>query len=498
MVAAAARPARAVAGRAVRRPQRRSAHRVAVVGGGPSGFYLTKAVLTKLPEAEVDVFDRMPAPFGLARYGVAPDHPEVKAVGKTFERLFEGEPGKEMLHRRRVSFFGNVTVGTGGAIPLRRLLQHYHQVVLATGASADNEVGIPGEAEHCLPARALVEWYNGQPGAPPVDLSGVRNVAVIGNGNVAVDVARVLLAPPALLRPTDIVSSAAAAIADAGVERVSLVARRGVLNAAFTIKEFREMVTLGAADEKKPWYEPDPAQMPWISTEVEGADLCGTAIESLPRPRQRLTKLVMDTEPRPGARRCFSLRFLRRPVEVRADGLLVEVMRDLGDGRVEGTSAQEFLPADLVLKSVGYRGTPLAAEPGRGADPDAPFDPQGGVVPCTKDGRALGEGGAVRPRLYAVGWAKNGARGVILAALSDANAVAAAVAADAPECAADAGCDGQGAAGLGDALAGATSWEDWRALEQYEQEAGSASGKVAEKVTSLEKMLAVITAARSA
>eukprot|EP00755_Sulcionema_specki_P008648 Sspe_Gene.41544::Locus_20091_Transcript_1_1_Confidence_1.000_Length_2343::g.41544::m.41544/K18914/FDXR; adrenodoxin-NADP+ reductase len=155
--------------------------RVAVVGAGPSGYYAAQTILKLSKDVEVDVYDKLPVPFGLARYGVAPDHPEVKNVGNTFTELMNAEKG-------RCRFIGNVDIG--GELPVSALREHYHQVVFATGAPGDRKLGIPGEDEYIRSARSFVEWYNTMPGSSPTDLSGVRSVAIIGNGNVAVDCAR--------------------------------------------------------------------------------------------------------------------------------------------------------------------------------------------------------------------------------------------------------------------------------------------------------------------
>ena len=445
-------------------------HRVAIVGGGPSGFYTAVRILREMPTAEVDVYEKLPVPFGLARYGVAPDHPEVKNVSVTFTEMVEG------WAQGRIRFHGNVEVG-GGGVSVAKLAQHFHQVVVATGADSSRSVGIPGEAEHAVPARELVEWYNGVPGAVcPRDLSQTKSVAVVGNGNVALDCARILLMPAEHLAGTDITSEALDALRASAIRSVSVAARRGVLNTAFTIKEFREMLTL--------------AEGGYLNTAVHDASIAADP-ETLPRARKRLIQLVLSRAGAEAAateaQKQFHVRYLRRPVEATAAGLVCEVMAvdgEEGAGVVRGTGVHETVPADLILTSVGYKSVLK--------DATLPFDEARGVVPSERaTGRVLRAAGSteVLPRVYCAGWVKNGPVGVILAAHLDGKLVGGTVAADAAAAAADPATDGAGHAAIAPLAPGATTWETWQAIQEQERLHGEEKGKAAEKFVSVADML---------
>uniref|UniRef100_A0A8C5TTS1 NADPH:adrenodoxin oxidoreductase, mitochondrial n=1 Tax=Malurus cyaneus samueli TaxID=2593467 RepID=A0A8C5TTS1_9PASS len=337
------------------------APRVCVVGSGPAGFYTAQHILKHHGGALVDIYEKLPVPFGLVRFGVAPDHPEVKNVINTFTQTARSE---------RCSYYGNVTVGRDVTVP--ELRQAYHAVVLSYGAEDNRVLGIPGEnLLGVYSARAFVGWYNGLPENRDLkpDLS-CETALILGHGNVALDIARILLSPLQLLRKTDITDSSLAALACSKVKRVWLVGRRGPLQVAFTIKELREMINL-----------------PGTRAVLDPADFTGleNAVKDAPRPRKRLTELMMKTA-------------LEKPGEKAVEGL--------GDSaKAVPTGDVEELECGLVLSSIGYRSLPL--------DPAVPFDSQRGVIP-NSSGRVEGV-----PGLYCSGWVKRGPTGVIITTMND-------------------------------------------------------------------------------
>uniref|UniRef100_A0A2K6JU69 NADPH:adrenodoxin oxidoreductase, mitochondrial n=1 Tax=Rhinopithecus bieti TaxID=61621 RepID=A0A2K6JU69_RHIBE len=373
---------------------------ICVVGSGPAGFYTAQHLL-KHPQAHVDIYEKQPVPFGLVRFGVAPDHPEVKNVINTFTQT---------AHSGRCAFWGNVEVGRDVTVP--ELREAYHAVVLSYGAEDHRALEIPGEE---LPgvcsARAFVGWYNGLPENRELepDLSGDTAV-ILGQGNVALDVARILLTPPEHLERTDITKAALGVLRQSRVKTVWLVGRRGPLQVAFTIKELREMI-----------------QLPGARPILDPADFLGLQdkIKEVPRPRKRLTELLLRaaTE-KPGpeqaarrapASRAWGLRFFRSPQQVlpspdgrRAAGVRLAVTRLEGVGeatRAVPTGDMEDLPCGLVLSSVGFKSRPV--------DPSVPFDSKLGVIPNV-EGRVMDV-----PGLYCSGWVKRGPTGVIATTMTD-------------------------------------------------------------------------------
>jgi ferredoxin/flavodoxin---NADP+ reductase len=352
--------------------------RIAVVGSGPAGFYAAGHLLASDLAVEVDMIERLPTPWGLVRLGVAPDHPNIKAVSRAFEKI-AAQPG--------FRFFGNVELGRD--VTHEELSRLYDAVVYAVGAQTDRRLGIPGED---LPgswaATELVAWYNAHPDyqAVPFDLNTERAV-VVGAGNVALDVARMLALSPEELAPTDTTDAAIAAINDSPLREIVLLARRGPAQAAFTTPELKEMGELADADVIV-----DPA-------DLEGA--VGTDTNS-----ERNLEVLRGYAARPpsGRRRTVVLRFCVSPVEIRGEGRVEEieivhnelVADERGGVRAVPTERHETIPCGLVFRSVGYRGVAL---------PDVPFDEELGVIP--------NDCGRVEPGLYCAGWIKRGPTGVI-------------------------------------------------------------------------------------
>ena len=372
--------------------------RVAIVGAGPSGFFLAQALLARDGlNVQVDLYERLAAPYGLVRFGVAPDHERIKNVTRSFDAVAK-RPG--------FRFFGNVEFGKD--VTLADLTRHYHQVCFTTGAQTDRRMGIPGEdLKRSHPATEFVAWYNGHPDYRDYEFDlSVERVAVIGVGNVAVDVARILCRTPEELATTDIADYALAALRCSRIREVYLIGRRGPVQAAFTTPEAREMGELAGADVKV--LAEEVVLDPLSQTELQQAD------------DKQLTRKVevlqeFSTRQRTGKPRLLTLRFLLSPVELRSDaqgrvaGMLAVRNRLEGTpGKLKSvpTDVFEELPLELVFRSVGYRGVAL---------PGVPFYDKWGTIPNQK-GRVLdgdpGSGTPV-PGLYVSGWIKRGPSGVI-------------------------------------------------------------------------------------
>ena len=334
--------------------------RVAVVGSGPAGFYVAAPLLSA--GAHVDLIERLPTPWGLVRFGVAPDHPEIKAVSRVFEKT-AAEPG--------FRFFGNVDVGK--TISPADLAELYDAVVYTVGAQTDRRLGIPGEdLPGSWPATAFVAWYNGHPDFQHLefDLSSERAI-VVGNGNVAVDVARMLALTGEELAPTDTTDAAQAAITASGLREIVMLGRRGPAQAAFTNPELKELGDLAGADVVV-----DPADLVLDpASEAALADARSTARRNIDLLREYAAR-VPEGKPRR-----LVLRFLVSPVAILGDGKVeaVEVVRNMlvadetGELRAVATEEREMMPCGLVLRSVGYRGVALPGVPfdeGRRRDPE--------------------------------------------------------------------------------------------------------------------------------
>ena len=366
--------------------------RVAVVGSGPAGFYAAAHLLGAGLAVEVDMIDRLPTPWGLVRLGVAPDHPNIKAVSRVFEKIAQ-RPG--------FRFLGNVEVGRD--LTHADLVALYDAVVYAYGAPTDRRLGIPGED---LPgswaATEFVAWYNGHPDYQDLvfDLSAERAV-VVGNGNVALDVARMLALTREELAPTDTTDEAIAAIAGSGILEIAVLGRRGPAQAAWTPPELQELGELAGADVAV-----HPADLE-LDPASEAALEAGTAIA-----RRNVEVLRGFASRTPAGRpRLVRLRFCVSPVAILGEKRVeaVEVVRnELGAGpdgavRAVPTEAREVLPCGVVFRSVGYRGLGLDG---------IPFDPERGTIP-NRGGRVLGEAGEPIPGVYCAGWIKRGPTGVI-------------------------------------------------------------------------------------
>jgi ferredoxin/flavodoxin---NADP+ reductase len=439
--------------------------RVAVVGSGPAGFYAAGALLASdEPVVEVDMIERLPTPWGLVRLGVAPDHPNIKAVSRAFEKI-AAQPG--------FRFFGNVDVGRD--VTHEELAARYDAVLYAVGAQTDRQLGIPGED---LPgswaATAFVAWYNGHPDFQHLefDLSHERAI-VIGNGNVALDVARMLALTPEELAPTDTTDEAIEAINGAGVREILVVGRRGPVQAAWTPVEVGELGELAGADILV-----DPAQL-----ELDAAS--AAELEAAPPTVKRNVEHLRDYAQRSpsGKARAIHLRFLASPVAILGDAKVegVELVRnELVDGRAVATDDAETLSCGIVFRSVGYRGVEL---------PGVPFDEGSGTIP--------NEGGRVRPGLYVAGWIKRGPSGVIGTNKKDATGTVALVLEDARAGILQAASDEDLEELLSERGVDHVMYAGWEAIDATERAAGEPSGRPRVKLCSWDELLeAARTAAR--
>ncbi len=444
--------------------------RIAIIGSGPAGFYAAEALLKRTDTVvDVDVFDRLPTPYGLVRGGVAPDHQKIKSVARVFAAT---------AARPTFRFLGNVQLGRD--VTVDELRRHYHQIVYATGNESDRRLGIPGEGiSRCTPATVFVGWYNGHPDYrnAKIDLS-VPRVAVVGNGNVALDSARILLRTPAELEKTDVAAHAFEALRASKVREVFVLGRRGPAQAAFTPGELEELGELEAADPI-----------------VGPADLAEGAVvgEETHKGNLDLLRVYAARPPRAGARK-LHLRFLASPTEVVAGadggvaGLALERNRleARPDGSVValGTGLVEQLDVGMVLPAVGF-----AAE----RIPGVPFDEKARII-ANVDGRVVDPAtGAVVPNEYVVGWARSGPQGLIGEHKRASAQVVAHMTAD------GAGVDARALppreaidALLRERGVKLVSFQDWKQLDDIEVARGARRGAPRDKIVDVDAMLAIL------
>lgn len=453
--------------------------RVAVVGAGPTGFYTADYLLKQDAQVvEVDMFERLPTPFGLVRYGVAPDHQKIKSVTKVYDRIAQNP---------RFRFYGNVELGKH--ISLADLRSHYHQIAFTTGAQSDRRLGIPGEdLEGSVPATEFVAWYNGHPDYRDyqIDLS-CEHVVVIGVGNVAMDVARILCRTPEELAVTDIADYALKALKASKVKHVTIVGRRGPAQAAFTTPEIKELGELADTEAIV------------LADEAELDPLSQSALASRSdRATEKKVQIIQSyVERKPTEKsRTLTLRFLVSPIELIGDenGRVAAVRlaknelyaTDAGSLRSRQTDEVETVPAGLVFRSIGYRGIPLEG---------VPFYDNWGVI-LNNEGRVI-DPDSQTPVTgeYTAGWIKRGPSGIIGTnkpdALETVNHMLADAEAGATLKPSDASAD-SAAAFVAQRQPRFISYDDWLKLDQMELARGEAQGRPRVKFTSVEEMLAVI------
>ena len=456
--------------------------RVAVVGSGPSGFYAIGALFKQEGlHVQADLFDRLPTPFGLVRGGVAPDHQKIKNVIRVYNKTASNE---------NFRFFGNVMVGRD--LSVAELQEHYDQVVLAVGNESDRSMGIPGEdLNGVYSATEFVGWYNGHPDFQDREfgLDGAKRVAVVGNGNVAMDVTRILAQSPDELASTDITDAALESLRQSTVEEIVILGRRGPAQAAFSPKEIKEIgelesstLCLTAAD-----VDLDELSQSWLDE------------KAAPSAKKNVDYLKENAGQLPGSDCVVRCRFLVSPVELTGEDGRLSAVRiqhnelyasDDGTPRPRGTDKHETLDVDLVFKAVGYRGTPLEG---------IPFHERWGIF-HNQDGRITdGEDGPALPNVYVVGWAKRGPSGLIGTNGPDSQATVAKMIEDLEGQLGDADETQSGAKSLGavpallaDRGVDVVTYEDWEKLDAEEIRRGESKGKVREKFVDIPAMMAAL------
>ena len=445
--------------------------RVAIIGSGPSGFYAAAPLQKCDYTVTIDMFDRLPTPYGLVRGGVAPDHPKIRSVTKVYEKIADA-PG--------FTYWGNVRIGTD--ITIETLRKHFDAIILAYGAETDRRLGIPGEdlaGSHT--ATSFVGWYNGHPDYRDLtfDLSQ-ESVVVIGLGNVAMDVARILAKTPDELKETDIAAHAVEALAASKVKNIYVIGRRGPVQSAFTNAEIKEMGHLSTC---APVVAPEELNLGPVCLEEAASDQ-GTG-----RNREILQEFAAR-EDDPSKPRRMHFKFLRSPVELKGAGQVESIVleRNVLEGsepfkqKARGTGETEELPCGLVFRSIGYKGLPL---------PGVPFDERRAVVP-NAEGRVL-DGDAPLPGTYVVGWIKRGPSGVIGTNKPDSLDTVSKLIEDVPTLAA---CPEPSSEGIRAALDAAgvrvVSFADWKKIDAAELANGAAAGKSRERFTRVSEMLAVL------
>jgi ferredoxin/flavodoxin---NADP+ reductase len=450
--------------------------RAAIVGSGPAGFYAAESLFAH-PEVavEVDMFDRLPTPFGLVRAGVAPDHPKIKNVIKRYEKTAANDGFR---------FFGNVDVGR--EITVADLERHYNAIVYAYGTATDRQLGIPGEelpGSHA--ATEFVNWYNAHPdfAKAQFDLSCDR-VVVIGNGNVAADVARMLALPKAELDTTDTADHAIGPLTASGVKEIVVLGRRGPAQAAFTNPEVRELGELTDADIV---IDPAEVELDEVSAEFVDSEEC----EPTNKRNVEIFTEFSQREPEGRPKRLI-MKFLRSPIEIQGDGrvekLIVginELVRDeSGAIKARDTGQREEIECGLVLRSIGYKGVGLEG---------LPFDEHRGVIP-NEAGRVTDpESGEQVAGHYAVGWIKRGPSGVIGTNKKDAQETVDTLFADleagnVPERdAVEAGIEDL----LSERSPSHVTYQGWEAIDAAEVAAGEPHGRPRVKFCNVEEMIDV-------
>lgn len=467
--------------------------RMAVVGSGPAGFYTAYRVMSRIQDSKVDMFEALPVPFGLVRFGVAPDHPEVKNCQDKFE---------EVAASPNFKFIGNVAVGNpdghfgGCTVPLERLMRHYDALVFAYGASKDKKLGIPGEdLKGVYSAREFVGWYNGLPEFAHLnpDLTSGDEAVIVGQGNVALDVARMLLENVDVLRKSDITEAAIETLLKSRVKRVHIVGRRGPMQAAYTIKEVRELMKLHD-----------------VGFHQLDMNLVPDEVSKLPRAQKRLMDLIIkgSTAKVESAAKTWSLDFCLSPTKFsgNAQGHLESTTFERTSlaspfdpaSKVSGTGETLDMASAVAFRSIGYKSVALPGFDEAGIL----FDDGKGVIRNDGLGRVFTNKSAVDKStpthlggVYCAGWVKRGPTGVIASTMQDAfstgDAIAADWSSDAPFLNAE---ESHGWDALKDEVDSSRSnvvtWQDWHKIDGAEKERGSQIGKEREKFTSTTEMMA--------
>ncbi|CAK4033727.1 NADPH:adrenodoxin oxidoreductase, mitochondrial [Lecanosticta acicola] len=490
--------------------QRQRPLHLAIIGSGPAGFYSAYRLLKAMPDARVDMYESLPSPYGLVRFGIAPDHPEAKKCAETLPDVAKYDG---------FNYVGNVPIGDSpGHLPLTSIAPHYNALLFAYGASRDKKLGIPGEdLKGVLSARAFVGWYNGLPEYADLnpDLQSGDTAVVIGQGNVALDVARIMFMPLGELRKTDISEHALEALSRSRVKDMKIIGRRGPLQAPYTIKELREMLHISGLA-----FVPPP----------EGWEaLLQVEPKKLPRQLKRITELLMKGSKTSidQADKAWQLGYLRSPLELlsRDNTHLAAVgfeqqeyvvqMPDLITGdpqtdlnalraaKVRGTGKKTMITAQLAFRSIGYESEALPGFDQIGV----PFDTKKAIIPNDRYGRVLdperGSGGHLTaghvPGMYCAGWVKRGPTGVIASTLDDAFTTADIIVNDWRKNVKFNENGPEQKVGWNEvkkevARRGIRSinWQDWEKIDAEEVRRGKEKGKEREKFRSVGEMLQVL------
>lgn len=454
--------------------------RIAIIGSGPSGFYAADH-LQKQKElsVEIDMFERLPTPFGLVRGGVAPDHQKIKSVTKLYDRIAQKD---------NFRFYGNVTFGKD--FTHADLQKYYHAVIYAVGSSSDKKLGIPGEdLINSMPATEFVGWYNAHPDYRDLEFDlSVESVAVIGIGNVAMDVVRILARSQDELDKTDIASYAQEALANSNIKRIYVLGRRGPAQAAFTNPEIQELSEMEDADlivSARDMDLDEHSKNYLTSTEVDRKDVRNVEI----------LREAVNSEPE-GKPKQIIMHFLTSPIEIIGDEKVeaIKVVRnelyvnERGTIRPRATEETEVIPVGLVFRSVGYKGVAL---------PDVPFYDKWGTIP-NKDGRVVKEFESDEQVIgdYVVGWIKRGPSGIIGTNKPDSVATVKKLLEDveagklwSPESTDPADF----AQFLAEQKPDYITYADWKIIDEIELERGVTEGRPRVKFTEISAMLEALT-----
>lgn len=446
---------------------------VAIVGSGPSGFYATEALIRSAITVKVDMLERLPTPFGLVRSGVAPDHPKLKQAIQVYDKIAESP---------EFNFIGNVKVGVD--ISVGELSQSHHAIIFTCGAETDRKLGIPGEdliGSHT--ATEFVGWYNGHPDYRDrqFDLSH-ETAVIIGQGNVAADVSRILSKKVDELKETDIAAHALEILAESKIRRIFVVGRRGPAQAKFTSKELKEFGELEICDAVV-----DPAEL--ILNPESEQELADKTNAGSKKVYELLNQFAAT--PRTGKPRECHFTFLKSPIELAGAARLKQVVFEINrlqgvpfNQSAVGTGEKIELDAGILFRSIGYRGVPIDG---------VPFDDKRGIFPNI-EGRITDNEGMPVPLLYTAGWIKRGPTGIIGTNRADSVATVTALLSDLDKL--GDGTQKSGAAGiykiLDDRNIRHLNYSDWKIIDQAEIERGRSNGKPREKVTSLQDCLDIL------
>jgi ferredoxin/flavodoxin---NADP+ reductase len=451
--------------------------RVAIIGAGPSGYYAAGALIDQDGlHVAVDIFDRLPTPFGLVRYGVAPDHPKIKSVIRIYEK-YSLNP--------QVRFFGNVEFGTD--VTHDDLRRFYDLVIYAYGSSSDRKLGIPGEElRGAYSATDFVGWYNSHPDYADLtfDIPSARTAVVVGNGNVAMDVVRTLAESMDVLDKTDMADYALDVLRQSKLEKIYMLGRRGPVQAAFTNPELRELGEIEVADVV---VLPQELELdPFSQKELEQDKIATKNLDTLRQYAQ---------QPLKGKSRQIILKFLTSPVELMGtDGhvsaLKIErnELRPIASGTLQarGTGVFDMLPVDIIFRAIGYKGLPV---------PGVPYDERSGTIPNDKGRVKDAKSGALVSGEYVVGWAKRGPTGIIGTNKQDAAETVSMAVADVPSLVPVAGADADPKAAEAFIRARkptAVSYSDWQVLDRLEVQKGKPQGRPRVKFVRVPEMLDAI------